>query len=128
MVAPLQSDYSSRKGIYKNLYREIDSDNKKKKSELDSSVRRPKKGIYIELYKQIDFKNHEKQSDQNNLYLLAFKKFIKDTLSRVSYFFSPASLEVKPLIVACMVAKKPINDYIENNIQNSDIGLCYNDR
>lgn len=112
MVAPI---YSNRKGIYKDLYREIDSDNKKKRFDMDSNVRRPRKGIYVELYKQIDFKNSEQRSDQNNLYLLAFKKFVKNTLSRVTYFFSSASLEMKPLIVACMVAKKPINDYIENN-------------
>lgn len=125
MVAPLHSTYSSRKGIYRDLYREIDSDNKKKDA---SQVRKPRRGIYVELYKQINFRNREQRNDQSNLYLLAFKKFINDTLSKVSYFFSPASLEVKPLIVACMVAKKPINDYIENNVQNLDIGLCYNDR
>lgn len=128
MVAPLHSNYSSRKGIYKDLYKEIDSDNKKKKSDIDSNARRPRKGIYVELYKQIDFKNREQRSDQSNLYLLAFKKFVKDTLSRVSYFFSPASLEIKPLIVACMVAKKPIDSYIENNVQTSAIGLYYNER
>lgn len=125
MVAPLHSTYSNRKGIYKDLYREIDSDNKKKDA---SQVRKPRKGIYVELYKQIDFRNREQRSEQNNLYLLAFKQLVKDTLSKISYFFSPASLEVKPLIAACVVAKKPINDYIENNLQNSDIGLCCYDR
>lgn len=125
MVAPLQSDYSNRKGIYKNLYREIDSNNKKKEF---SQEKRSKKGIYVELYKQIGFKNREQRNDQNNLYLLAFKKFVKDTLSKVSYFFSPASPEVKPLIVACIVAKKPINSYIENNLGiYSSQGIYYNE-
>ena len=115
MVAPLQSDYSNRKGIYKDLYREIDSDNKKKNA---SQARRPKKGIYVEMYKQIEFKNNERKKDSRNLYVLALKKLVTDIFSRISYFFSSASKEVKLLIVAYMVAKKPINSYIENNWDN----------
>ena len=138
MVAPLQSDYSNKKGIYKDLYREIDSDNKKKNVSL---ARKPKKGIYVELYKQIEFQNNDRKNDsnsfQNNLYILAFKKLVKDTFSRISYLFSSASKEIKMLIVACMVVKKPINSYIENNLQTcpiqrqnlgSNSGIYYNDR
>lgn len=134
MVAPLQSDYSNRKGIYKELYREIDSDNKKKNASL---VRKPKKGIYVELYKQIEFKNNERKNDSNNLYVLAIKRLVKDIFSRISYFFSSASKEVKMLIITCMVAKKPINSYIENNLQacpiqgqnhDSNSGIYYNER
>lgn len=112
MVAPLQSNYSNKKGIYSDLYREIDADNKKKDA---SAARKPRKGIYVQLYKQIEFKNNERKNDSNNLYVLAFKELIKDIFSRISYCFSSASREVKMLIVACMVAKKPINSYIENN-------------
>ncbi|MFA7658465.1 MAG: hypothetical protein WCY19_03435 [Candidatus Gastranaerophilaceae bacterium] len=115
MVAPLQSDYSNRKGIYKDLYREIDSDNKKREA---AQVRKPKKGIYIELYKQIEFKNNERKNEQSSLYSLAFKKFVKDVFSRIFYFFSVATSEIKMLIFACMVAKRPINSYIENNISD----------
>lgn len=125
MVAPI---YSNRKGIYKDLYREIDADNKKTKSDIDSSIRRPRKGIYVELYKQIGFKNNESKNDSNNFYALAFKKFINDVSSSFSRFFSLATGEVKMLILACMVAKKPINDYIENSLQNTNTGLYYNDR
>lgn len=130
MVAPLQADYSNKKGIYKNLYREIDSNNKKK--EL-SQVKRPKKGIYVELYKQIEFKNNERRNDSNNLYVLAFKKLVSDIFSKISYFFSAATGEVKMLIVACVVAKKPINSYIENCLQTypsseQNLGNYYNDR
>jgi hypothetical protein len=134
MVAPINSDYSNRKGIYKDLYREIDSDNKKKDA---SQARRPRKGIYIELYKQIEFKNNERKNSQNNLYGLAFKKLINDITSKASYFFSCAAGEAKMLIVACMVAKKPINSYIENNLQTCpsqgqnlglNSGIYYNDR
>lgn len=108
MVAPI---YSNKKGIYRDLYREIDTDSKKN---ICSNARSPKKGIYVELYKQIGFKSSEQRSEQSNLYLLAFKKLIKDTLSRVSYFFSTASGELKMIIVAFTFAKKPINSYIEN--------------
>lgn len=125
MVAPI---YSNRKGIYKDLYREIDADNKKKKSDIDSNVKKNKKGIYVELYRQIEFKNNESKNDSNNLYALAFKKLVKDIFSNISYFFSSASIEIKPLILACMVAKKPINDYIGNSLHNINTGLYYNDR
>lgn len=51
MVAPI---YSDRKGIYKDLYREIDADNKRKGLEKDASqARKPRKGIYVNLYRQL---------------------------------------------------------------------------
>jgi len=127
MVAPI---YSNKKGIYRDLYREIDSDNKK----MDASqIRRPKKGIYVELYKQIVFQNNDGEKNQKNVYLLASKKLVKDLFSRISYFFSFATGEAKMLIVACMVVKKPINSYIENNLQTYPSqeqcqGLYYHDR
>jgi len=114
MVAPINSDYSNRKGIYKDLYREMDFDNKKKES---SQVKRQPKGIYTELYRQIKFKNKEREDEYSNLYIIALSKLVRDVFSRVSYFFSSATGEIKMLIIACMVAKKPINSYIENNLE-----------
>ena len=115
MVAPI---YTNRKGIYSDLYREIDAENKKKEASI---ARKPKKGIYVELYKQIEFKNNERKKDSNNfqsnLYVLALKKLVRNIFSSLSYFFSSARREVKVLIVACIVAKEPINSYIENNLQ-----------
>lgn len=109
MVAPI---YSNRKGIYKDLYKEIDSDNKKKEA---SQIKKRPKGIYIEMYKQIGFKNNDGKTNKNDLYILAFKKFIKDILSRTSRFFSVATSDIKMLIIACMIVKTPINNYIEKN-------------
>lgn len=65
MVAPI---YSNRKGIYKDLYREIDADNKKKEA---SQVKKQPKGIYKDLYRQLDenksvsFKVKQKEDDEN---------------------------------------------------------------
>lgn len=125
MVASLQSDYSNRKGIYKDLYREIDSDNQKRDA---SQTIKPRKGIYVEMYKQIEFKNNESKKNSNGLYALAFKKLIKDFFSKISFFFSSASREIKMLIVACMVAKKPINSYIENNWDVYQNSIQYNNK
>lgn len=122
MVAPI---YSNKKGIYKDLYREIDSDNKNK--EL-SQAKKARKGIYTELYKQIQFENNENPPETNNLYALAFKKFIKDLSSQALRCYTAATIEFKFLIVALIVAKKPINDYIEYSMQNSNVGLYNNDR
>lgn len=112
MVAPINSDYSNRKGIYKDLYREIDSDNKKKDA---SQTRKPKKGIYVEMYKQIEFTNNERKNKQPNLYVLALKKLINDITSKASCILSSVVGEARMLILAMMVAKKPINSYIESN-------------
>jgi hypothetical protein len=108
------SIYSNKKGIYQDLYREIDAENKKKTA---SQAQKPRKGIYVEMYKQIEFKNNDNQNNSNNLYALAFNKLIKDISSRVTYCFSTATNRIKMLIVICMVANKPINSYIENNLQ-----------
>jgi len=122
MVAPI---YSNRKGIYKDLYREIDADNKKKEASL---ARKPRKGIYRELYRQIEFKNSEHTNNQNNLYMLTFKKMFIDISSTVSYFCTAATGGFKMILVAFMVAKKPINSYIESNFETySDQGIYYND-
>jgi len=110
MVTPI---FTNRKGIYKDLYREIDSDNKKKEV---SQARRPKKGIYVELYNQIEFKNNERKKKQNNLYVLAFKKVINDIFSKASLILSSATGEIKMLILALLVVKRPINSYIESNL------------
>ena len=48
MVAPI---YSNRKGIYKDLYRQLDADNKKKEA---SQAPKPKRGIYVDLYRQFE--------------------------------------------------------------------------
>jgi len=128
MVASIQTNYSNKKGIYRDLYREIDSDKKKKKLENESSqIRKPKKGIYVEIYKQIEFKNDNSRKDNNNLYILAFKKLVKDISSKIAYFFSAATGVLKMFIVALLVAKKPINNYIENNLPTYDNeGSYYN--
>lgn len=129
MVTPINSNYTNRKGIYKDLYREIDAENNKKKKEEEASLaKKPRKGIYVELYKQIEqgkqklaFKNNAADNNQNNVYSLALKKLINDIASKVSYCFSSATREIKMLIVALMVAKKPINSYIENYTVGQEI-------
>ena len=124
MVAPINSDYSNRKGIYKDLYREIDSNNKKKDVSL---ARKPKKGIYVEIYKQIEFKNSDSKKETNSLYIQAFKKLVKDISSRIAYCFTAATGLLKMFIMALLVAKKPINGYIDNNLQTYDNeGSYYN--
>ena len=111
----VQAIYSNRKGIYRNLYREIDSDNQKKKS---SQIKMQPKGIYTELYKQIKFRNNERKNQYSNWHILALRKLIRNVFSRLSYLFLAATGELKMLIIACMFAKKPINNYIENNISD----------
>lgn len=118
MVAPI---YSNKKGIYRDLYREIDSDNKKKKATWNNSKKSPK-GIYKELYKQIAlekiaFKN-SKEDRKGNLFQFMQKK-INFAFSKISYFFSCSRGEIKLLLIAFIFAKKPISSYIENNVQNS---------
>jgi hypothetical protein len=133
MVAPFQSQYSNKKGIYKNLYQEIDSNNKKEK--LSQTKRQPK-GIYVELYRQIGFKSNDRKKDSKNLYLLALKKLVSDISNlflKFSNFFVEATGEIKMLILACMVAKKPINSYIDNDLKTyqcseQNLGNYYNDR
>ena len=112
MVAPI---YSNRKGIYKDLYREIDADNKKK--ELSKAKRQPK-GIYRDLYEHIlEFKGQDanRNANENINIIQSVQRRIGIYFSKMSYFFSSASSSLKMLILACIVAKKPINSYIENN-------------
>lgn len=126
MVAPI---YANKKGIYKNLYKEIDSDNKKKKAEEVSSKRSPK-GIYKDLYEQINsFTGQEnKQKETWDINLLKFiSKRINFIFSKASCFFSTTKVEIKMLIIACILAKKPVSNYIENNINYLNQGY-YNDR
>lgn len=69
------SIYSNKKGIYKDLYREIDADNKKKKKEEEAYLaQRPKKGIYVDLYRQLEqdkavsFKSNEENKNEENIW------------------------------------------------------------
>lgn len=122
MVSPV---FSNRKGIYKDLYREIDSDKNKKAQE--ESQQRKRKGIYVELYKHIEnryldksvFKELE-EKQRKSLYaniIQAIQKIADVALSKASYCVSSAGAEVKMLFLACLVAKKPVNSYIDNNIE-----------
>lgn len=125
MVAPLQSNYSIRKGIYRDLYNEIDSDNKKKSEIFKKDKPR---GIYAQLYKQLEreysFKSQrdEQQVPLHILIVGTMQKMINHVFSKVSYFFSGVGAEIKPLLLAVLVAKKPINNYIDNNINYSNQG------
>lgn len=125
----VQAIYTNRKGIYKDLYREIDTDNKKKES---SQVKRQPKGIYKGLYAHLGNKYFTGSEDQKrkSLYSQFFQHLQKgfSTLtSRFSYFFSTARTELKMLMLAFLVAKKPVSNYIKNNIDYTSQGY-YNDR
>lgn len=118
MITPI--DANNKKGIYKDLYREINSDNAKVKSE-ESPYRRQPKGIYKNLYNQIGFSFKEQQDKTMQAWhtngLQVVRKEFNSMFSKISYFFSSARSDIKMLMLACMVAKKPINSYIDNNIQ-----------
>lgn len=119
MVAPV---YANKKGIYKNLYMEIDTDNKKRES---SQVRRQPKGIYKNLYRQITEFEGKDKNQENSLYsrfTSSTQKSFRAYMSRISYFFSSANSTLKMLILACLIAKKPVSNYIENNINYSNQG------
>lgn len=128
MVAPI---YPNKKGIYQDLYREIDSDNKKKAN--DSEKRTPK-GIYKNLYAQIENEKiaFRDNNDQKISVFQNIQKFLNFAFSKASYIFSSVNSEIKMLILTFMVANRPINDYIENNMQSSNtssnIGIYINDR
>lgn len=128
----VSSIYSDKKGIYRDLYRTLDSDNKKKKP-----VKKQRKGIYIDLYKQIEndikiisFKD-SKENEQKSVHLtliIMLKKAIHNFLSKLSFFFSIVASEFKPILFASVVAKKPINNYIENNLPDyQNQGIYYNE-
>jgi hypothetical protein len=117
MVAPI---HSNRKGIYRDLYRELDSDNRKNEA---AKIKKPRKGIYVNLYNHIEnrginvpFKdNIELEKIQIGLFQ-AVQKSINFIASKISYLFLAAANQFKLLLVAFVVAKKPINSYIENNL------------
>lgn len=72
MAAPI---YSNRKGIYKDLYREIDSNNKKREV---SQAPRTRKGIYKNLYRQFEDDKIAVNSENNkndSLHKLPLKAF-----------------------------------------------------
>lgn len=123
--------YTNRKGIYKDLYRTLDYE----KKQDPKPAEREHRGIYINLYRQFEddksnvFFKCNKRKEKKLKFLIIIKKIIDSSLSRVTYFFSSTASEIKLLIIACIVAKKPINNYIENNLpiyQNQNLGL-YND-
>lgn len=125
----VQAIYSNKKGIYKNLYLEIDSENKKKKTAEASYSRRPK-GIYRDLYKHItEFKGNEDEyvNSYHVSFLQSLQNFLNSWLSKMSYFFSSAGSSLKILMLACLIAKKPVNNYIDNNVTYQNQGY-YNDR
>lgn len=129
------SIYSNKKGIYKDLYRQIDSD-KNKKTKEESHIRQ-RKGIYVELYNHIENKYKDKcvfkeldEKQRNSLFARFTQmvlKIIDVAFSKASYCISSAGTEVKMLFLACLVAKKPVNSYIDNNLQPYlDKGTYYN--
>lgn len=126
MVAPI---YSNKKGIYKDLYREIDTDRKK---QTEDSAKKPPKGIYANLYNQFEieknaFKNNQKKDKKS--FILTLQKKLDYVFSKIYYLIPSARSEIKMLILTLMIAKKPINSYIENNLQAySNQGNYYNDR
>lgn len=121
MVAPI---YANKKGIYKNLYMEIDSDNKKKKTAQTSYIRSPK-GIYRDLYKQLAGFEGRDDSREKSLFYELFQSAqttISSYFSKMSYFFSSASNSIKMLMLACLIVKKPVGNYIDNNINYANQG------
>lgn len=114
----VQAVYSNKKGIYKNLYLEIDSDNKKKAAEASYYKRSPK-GIYRDLYKQLaGFEGREEKRERYLGYQIfqSAQKTLSSYFSRMSYFFSVASNSIKVLMLACLIIKKPISNYIEGGM------------
>ena len=84
MVAPLQSDYLNRKGIYRDLYREIDSDNRKKEA---LQVKKPRRGIYVNLYKHLEAEKkliqfRKKETEQSK------ENFLDRSFSNLFFFMS----------------------------------------
>lgn len=116
MVAPI---YAHKKGIYKNLYLEIDSENNKKAKE--NAYKRNPKGIYRDLYTHLDNKYFTGNEDQQRKSLYSqvvqhLQTGFSTLTARFSYFFSIAGSELKMLMLAFFVATKPVGNYIENNL------------
>lgn len=127
MVAPI---YSNKKGIYKDLYREIESDNKQIKDKKKSP-----RGIYANLYRQIEndmkgitFKNNNNDNNSNKtLHIQIFKSIFNDVVSKFSLLFSAVATEFKIVIFAFALAKNPVNSYIQNIEEYNEQGI-HNDR
>lgn len=103
---------------------EIDSDNKKKKKAQTSYIRSPK-GIYRDLYKQLAGFEGRDDSRENPLFYEFFQSAqttISSYFSKMSYFFSSASNSIKMLMLACLIVKKPVGNYIDNNINYANQG------
>lgn len=129
--------YTDKKGIYRDLYRTLYSENKQEKTE-----KRQPKGIYANLYRQLKEEeksailsqvkfcgNKNRKNNKKINFLLSIKNTFNMFLSKISYVFSIAAVELKFLVLAFMVAKKPINSYIKNTLpDNSNQGNYYNDR
>lgn len=127
--------YIDKKGIYRDLYRTLDSENKQEKPE-----KRQRKGIYANLYRQLDeeknavfpkikFIGNNREGKKKINLLLSLRNTCNMFFSKTSYLVSAAAVELKFLVLAFLVAKKPINSYIENTLpDNSNRGNHYNDR
>ncbi len=117
MVSPV---YLNKTGIYKDLYRQIDSDNKNRESSEVSYKRRPR-GIYADLYKQFENDNNQKHN-QNNIVFVKLLQFIASIFDFIalksSVFFSSAKTSVKMLILGCVSFQKPIHSYVTNYAQS----------
>lgn len=133
MVAPI---YTNRKGIYIDLYREIDSDNKKKEI---AQVQRPRRGIYVSLYKQIEgsklniaFKDKKEQDALQMKFVQTIQKNVNSILSKILCFHSYVASEIRMLLVAYVFVKRPIKNYLETKLpvyqaQEQNQGIYYND-
>lgn len=118
--------YTDKRGIYKDLYRTIDSENKKEKP-----VKRQRKGIYTNLYMRLEeekrgisqqvssFKGNNRKDKARISLFVAFKNFVNVILSKASYFVAATAGEIKVIILAFLLVKKPINSYIENSLETS---------
>lgn len=115
MVAPI---YDNKKGIYRNLYREIDAENKRRET---FQARGPKKGIYRELYRQLEYDKlnmslKENKQIRERKICKSLLNIVNQSFSKLSYLLSSVTGKVKMLIVTCMFIKKPVSKYVENTL------------
>jgi len=117
MVSPV---YLNKTGIYKDLYRQIDSDNRAKKNSEISYKRRPR-GIYTNLYKQIENDNNAK-NNPNNILFIKFLQIMVNVFdfisSKSSVFFTSTKTSAKMLILGCISIQKPIHNYVTSYTQS----------
>lgn len=127
----VSSIYSNKKGIYKDLYRNIDSENKKQ----EKTIKRQRKGIYANLYRQfeddangvIQFRNKEREDKLSRVKII--QNAINNFISKLSFFSSVVAREFKLFILATILVNKPINSYIKNNLYaHSNQGTYYDGR